>query len=65
MGNQGVQCPLLHEHTYHIARTIAYKGYFKKLAVVFLDKSVECIAEFLGTAYSGNFVQHLTLRYLI
>lgn len=38
-----------------IAMGIIELGLFKKPVAIFLDKSVECINAFMGTAYSGNF----------
>ncbi len=38
-----------------IAGTLVEQGLFKQPIVIFMDKSVECIASFLGVAYSGNF----------
>lgn len=52
----------LHEHTYHIASVISSKGIFKKPVAIFLDKSAQCIAAFLGTAYSGNFYSPLDTK---
>ena len=60
--NKSMDYKTLREHTYHIASVIADKGYFKKPVAIFLDKSVECIAAFLGTAYSGNFYSPLDTK---
>ena len=38
-----------------IATVIAKKNIFKKPITIFMDKCVECIAAFMGVAYSGNF----------
>lgn len=38
-----------------IATVIAKKHIFKKPIAIFMDKCVECIAAFMGAAYSGNF----------
>ena len=39
----------------HIAQALISKNVFKSPVVVYLDKSVEVIACFMGAAYSGNF----------
>ena len=38
-----------------IAMKIIELGLFKQPVAVYLDKGVECISAFMGTAYSGNF----------
>ena len=38
-----------------IADVLIERGFFKQPIAIFLDKSVECIAAFMGVAYSGNF----------
>ena len=38
-----------------IAMVIAKNHIFKKPIAIFMDKCVECIAAFMGVAYSGNF----------
>lgn len=45
----------LRDEAQHIGMSLALAGLFKRPVVIFLDKSVECVAAFLGTAYSGNF----------
>ena len=45
----------LQREAFHIAQTIINEGLFKKPIIVYLDKSVECIASFEGISYSGNF----------
>ena len=45
----------LREESRHIGTSLAAAGLFKQPVAVFLDKSVECVVSFLGTAYSGNF----------
>lgn len=39
----------------HVGARLAQVGLFKRPVAIFLNKSVECVAAFLGTAYSGNF----------
>lgn len=39
----------------HVAGALVERKLFKRPIVIFLEKSVECIAAFLGVAYSGNF----------
>lgn len=46
---------VLKEESQRIAGRIIELGLRKKPVVVYLNKSVECIAAFMGTAYSGNF----------
>ena len=46
----------------HIASALVKMNAFKVPAAVYLDKSVECIAAFLGTAYSGNFYSPLDTK---
>ena len=45
----------LQQEAWHIADVLIRKELFKSPVAVFLDKSVECIAAFMGVAYSGNF----------
>ena len=45
----------LRDEARHIGTSLAEAGLFKQPVAIFLDKSVECVAAFLGTAYSGNF----------
>lgn len=45
----------LQNESHKIALSIIDKGIFKRPVVIYLDKSVECIASFMGVAYSGNF----------
>lgn len=45
----------LQAEAYHIAAGLAEQHIFKQPVAVFLEKSVECIVAFMGTAYSGNF----------
>ena len=45
----------LRKKTFIIADTLIEKGYFKKPALIFLEKGVACIEAFMGVAYSGNF----------
>lgn len=52
----------LQEEAYHVASALLSEDIFKKPVAVFLDKSVECIAAFLGVAYSGNFYTALDTK---
>lgn len=45
----------LRDEARHIGTSLVQAGIFKQPVAIFLDKSVECVAAFLGTAYSGNF----------
>lgn len=45
----------LRDEAHLIATALISENIFKKPIAVFLDKSVECIAAFLGVACSGNF----------
>lgn len=49
----------LREEARHIGMGIISSGAVKKPVAVYLDKSVECIAAFLGAVYSGNFYSPL------
>lgn len=52
----------LQQEAYHIAAMLVGKQLFKAPVAVFLEKSVECIASFLGIAYSGNFIAPLDTK---
>ena len=45
----------LQQEAWHVAGGVIERKLFKKPVVIFLDKSVKCIAAFMGVAYSGNF----------
>lgn len=45
----------LRDEARHIGTHLARARLFKQPVAIFLDKSVECVAAFLGAAYSGNF----------
>jgi len=45
----------LKQEIYHIASSMNYKKYSRQSVVVFMDKSIECIASFWGVACSGNY----------
>lgn len=49
----------LRDEAKHIGMGIIASGAVKKPVIVYLDKSVECIAAFFGTVYSGNFYSPL------
>lgn len=43
------------EEAERVAVALAAGGFFKRPVAIFMDKQVECIPSFMGTAYSGNF----------
>ena len=45
----------LQDEAHHIAISLLELGFRKKPIIIYLDKSVECIAAFEGVNYSGNF----------
>lgn len=45
----------LQEEAHHIAMALINNGIYHQPIAIFLEKSVECIPAFMGTAYSGNF----------
>lgn len=45
----------LQSEAHHVAMKLINEGLFKRPILVYLDKSVECIAAFEGITYSGNF----------
>ena len=45
----------LREDAIHIAAGIIQTKTFKKPIALYLEKGIECVVSFLGTAYSGNF----------
>lgn len=45
----------LQVQAYHIAESLIHKDFFKQPVAIYLDKSVQCVAAFMGAAYSGNF----------
>lgn len=49
----------LQKEAHHVAMEIIKKEFFKKPILVYLEKSVECIAAFEGITYSGNFYSPL------
>lgn len=52
----------LQQESYRIATGIIHKKLLKKPIVILLDKSVACIAAFIGTVYSGNFYTPLDTK---
>ncbi|MBE6097706.1 MAG: amino acid adenylation domain-containing protein [Schwartzia succinivorans] len=46
----------------HIAMELFLQGWFKEPIAIFLEKSSECIAAFMGVAYSGNFYTPLDVN---
>jgi amino acid adenylation domain-containing protein len=52
---QNITFAQLQKNSYKIATSLIGKNIAKKPVVILLDKSVECIACFMGVAYSGNF----------
>lgn len=45
----------LRTEAHHIANVLIESDIFKQPVIVYLDKSVECVAAFSGVTYSGNF----------
>ncbi|MBQ1311236.1 MAG: amino acid adenylation domain-containing protein [Blautia sp.] len=45
----------LRDASFHVASCLVRKEIFRRPVVVYMEKCVECIASFLGAAYSGNF----------
>lgn len=45
----------LQSESYDVASALIGQSIFKSPVAVYLEKSVECIASFIGCAYSGNF----------
>ena len=45
----------LQEEAFKVAEAIIDSGCFKMPVMIYMDKSTECVASFLGTTYSGNF----------
>ena len=45
----------LKQEIYRVASILIAKGYQRRPIAVFMDKSIECIASFMGSACSGNF----------
>lgn len=45
----------LRKESLHIAAELIKRDLFKRPIVIYMEKRVECIAAFLGVAYSGNF----------
>lgn len=52
----------LQEDSYSISSAIIDEGLFRKPIAIYLNKSIECIASFLGVAYSGNFYTLLDIE---
>lgn len=52
---RGITFSKLQEEAHHIAMSLINKNIFKQPILVYLDKSVEVIAAFLGVSYSGNY----------
>lgn len=52
----------LKEEAQKIAAGLIQQKFFKQPVAVFLDKSVECIAAFMGIAYSGNFYTPIDIK---
>jgi D-alanine--poly(phosphoribitol) ligase subunit 1 len=46
---------IVQDEARHIASALIDRNIFKSPVVIYLDKSVECLVSFMGTAYSGNF----------
>lgn len=52
----------LRNEALHVAGALVQRGLFKTPIVIFMEKRVECIAAFLGVAYSGNFYTPIDTR---
>ena len=52
----------LQNEAHRLATCLIRKGLFKQPVLVYLDKSVECIAAFEGVSYSGNFYSPLDTK---
>ena len=55
----------LQEDSYSISSAIIDEGLFRKPIAIYLNKSIECIASFLGVAYSGNFYTLLDIEMIM
>lgn len=53
--NHSITFRQLREGAFHVASGLIEKNIFRRPAVVYMNKCVECIAAFMGAAYSGNF----------
>lgn len=54
-GRRAITFKNLREEALRIAEVLIRRKIFHQPIVVFMEKSVECIAAFLGAAYSGNY----------
>jgi len=46
---------ILRKEARHVAMGLIEKNIFRRPVVIYLEKSPECVASFMGVAYSGNF----------
>lgn len=60
--NRDMTFGVLRKEALGIAAYLIELGLNKKPVAIFLDKSVECIAAFMGVAYSGNFYSPLDTK---
>lgn len=60
--NREISFSSLQDEAKKIATAIIKFGYYKAPIIVLMDKSVECIASFMGIAYSGNFYTPLDIK---
>ena len=51
----------LQQEAFHVAMSLINRNIFKKPILIFMDKSAECIAAYMGAAYSGNFYSPLDI----
>mgnify|MGYP004647275241 CR=1 FL=1 len=49
-------------NAFKLAKIMIEDGIFKKPILIYLEKSVECITAFMGTAYSGNFYSPIDVK---
>lgn len=60
--NREITFQSLRGESYAVASSLVRRQLFKQPVAVFLDKSIECIASFLGIAYSGNSIAPLDTK---
>ncbi len=52
----------LRNESLKIAENLIQQNFFKKPIAIYIEKSVECVAAFMGVAYSGNFYTPLDVK---
>ncbi len=60
--NRSVTFAQLRTEAFKVAACLISCGLKKRPVVVFMEKSVSCIASFLGAAYSGNFYSPIDIK---